>query len=489
MLIRTLARMAAIPALALVPTVLLAALAPPQPEFGPIVEFDGRHYQVVRSDGIDWDAANDIANASVYDGVSGHLATLTSRAEDEFVDQLRRDSGLARPEVWVGGVQQSCTPEAAGCGWHWVNGEAAISTPQAPLLSYSNWLPGEPNDNYGKGSEQHLAIGLGNAFGWNDEGALGNIGGFVIEYDTARIVDPNQCIEGDGCETTAGQVLLLPPVELADNASIGIRTYEFTDDPDRCGVAPLTLFGGSDPRPPLVIPPYLCGSPRFLVVEVSTEGFEVRQGTILVENEPAEALPGNLYECTGPIAQDPLNPDLDPQHRDVVAWQATAAADMLESDLGASVDPMFAGALGEFTFECGSSRGKIKSASYYVVGMHIDFGEGYDLAGNAAANHERFVALTRYKLQLLQAAVEESRTNLALQNGDYTKMSTMLRNALRFHDRGQFGSALKSVNQFLKFVDKADYAVIPGENYQGEHDMRGSNLVFMYEEKVIPFAP
>lgn len=488
MLIRSAARVAAILVSALMPGVLFGALSPPSPEFGPVVPFDGRHYQVVKINGIDWDSANAIAQGKVYEGVEGHLATLTSAAEDAFVDQLRRDAGLSRPEVWVGGFQQSCAPEAAGCGWHWVNGEGAISTPQAPLPPYSNWLPGEPNDNYGEGSEQHLAIGLGNALGWNDEASLGNIGGFIVEYDTARIVDPNQCIAGTGCETTAGQVLLLPPIELADDASIGIRTYEITDNPGRCGVAPLTLFGGSDPRPPLVIPPYLCGSPKFLVVEVSTAGFEVQQGTILVENEPEVALPGNLYDCTGPFAQDPLDPDLDPQHRDVVAWQATDATEMLENHLGATVDPMFAGALGEFTFECGSSRGKIKSASYYVIGMHIDFGEGYALEANAAGNHERFVALTRYKLQLLQAAVEEARATRALKKGDYAMMRAMLNIALHFHDRGRFHLARKTVKIFLRFVDKARYAAIPGENYQGEHDMRGSNILFMYNDKVIPFA-
>jgi hypothetical protein len=503
MLIRVLAAMAAILMSALVPAVLFAA-----PECGVVVEveesevvpFDGRHYQVVKHDGITWETAKDFAECREFNGVIGHLATLTSLAEDEFVDELRRESfksgGLSRPEVWVGGFQDqelcaaALTPQQlAGCGWQWLNGEGAIATAEFPLLSYSNWLPDEPNDNTGLNSEQHLAIGLRDEFGWNDEGALGNIGGYIIEFDTARIVDPNECIEGDGCETTAGQVLLLPPVELGENAAIGIRTFEFTDNPGRCGVAPLTLFGGDDPRPALIIPAYLCGSPKFLVVEVNTTGFEVQQGTILVENDPEVALPGNLFECTGPLAQDPLNPDLDPQHRDVVAWQATDFVDMLENDLGGSIDPMFTGALGEFTFECGSSRGKIRSASYYVIGMHIDFGPGYDLATNPEGNHERFVALTRYKLLLLQAAVEESRAELALQNGDYTKMRRMLNNALRFHDRGQFASALQSVNQFLKFVEEGDYATIPGENYQGEHDMRGSNLVFMYEEKVIPFAP
>src|SRR5690606_4551441 len=157
-------------------------------------------------------------------------------------------------------------------------------------------------------------------FGWNDEGTLGNIGGYVIEYDTAETIDPNLCLgNGPGCEATAGLTMTLPPVSLQPGASIGVRTYEFTDNPSRCGKDPLVLFGGSDPRPDLIIPPYLCGSPRFMVVEVDTDGFQVSQGTILVEHEPLDALPGNLYECTGPIAGS--NPD--PQLRDVVAWQAT----------------------------------------------------------------------------------------------------------------------------------------------------------------------
>ncbi len=482
MKIHSLAGIAAILASALVPTVLFAA-----PVFGPVVEFDGRHYQVVKENGISWHTAKGIAESQVYDGVTGHLATLTSQAEDEFVDQLRRKGGLSRPEVWVGGFQQECTPKAAGCGWQWLNGEGPISTPQVPLLSYSNWLPDEPNDNTGPGSEQHVAIGLRNEFGWNDEGALGNIGGFVIEYDTARIVEPSECIDGDGCETTTGQILLLPPVELGENAAIGIRTFEFTDDPARCGVAPLTLFGGSDPRPPLKIPPYLCGSPRFLVVEVNTQDFALAQGTVLVENEPAEALPGNLYECDGPLAQDPLFPDRDPQHRDVVAWQATDFTTMLENDLGASVDSAFAGALGEFTFECGSSRGKIKSASYYVIGMHIDFGPGFDLAENAAANHQKFVALTRYKLLLLRASVVESRP--ALNGVAYAVLRALVDSTIKLHDRGRFDAALAGTRLFLRLVEGFSYATIPGENYNGEHLMRGSNLQFMYEEKVIPFAP
>jgi hypothetical protein len=461
---------------------------PAAPLYGPIVEFDGRHYQVVADNGVSWENAEAAAEAQSYEEVAGHLATLTSEAEDIFVDGLRRDAGLTRAEVWIGGSQQSCSPEAAGCGWQWLNDEGPISTPQEPLLSYSNWLANEPNDQTGPGSEQHLAIGLGNAFGWNDEGALGNIGGYVIEFDTATIIDPNACLSGgSGCETTAGQVMTLPPVALQPDASIGIRTYEFDDDPARCGgTNPLVLFGATDPRPDLIIPPYLCGSPKFLVVEVDTEGFEIRQGTVLVENEPVESLPGNLYECTGPIdGSDP-----DPQHRDVVAWQATDPTAMLENDLGHTVDSAFKGALGEFTFECGSSRGKIRGLSYYVIGLHIDFGPGYDFETNPDGNHERFVALTRYKLLLLRDAVRESKPALSsglVRKLGYAALTLLSKTAITLHDRRNYPAALLTTRLFLLTAENLPYTPIAGENYHGEHVMRGSNIEFMYEEKVIPF--
>lgn len=483
----TMGRTAMVLACAIMPTTLLAT-----PYFGPVVEFDGRHYQVAVHDGVTWSHAKAAAEDQIFEGVPGHLVTLTSEAEDMFVDSLRIAAGLARPEVWVGGSQQSCAPEASGCGWQWLNDEGPVSTPQEPLLSYSNWLANEPNDDTGVGSEQHLAIGLGGAFGWNDEGALGNIGGYVIEYDTATIVDPNVCLAGGpGCETTSGQTMTLPPVALQEDSSIGVRTYEYDDDPARCGATPLVLFGGTDPRPDLIIPPYLCGSPKFMVVEVDTRGFEIDQGTILVENEPVEALPGNLYECTGPVVEPPV-PDLDPQHRDVVAWQATDHTAMLENDLGATVNSVFAGALGEFTFECGSSRGKIRSASYYVIGLHIDFGPGYELEANAAGNHAMFVALTRYKLLLLRASVVESRPAVSTSffgRLAYSGLKLLSSAAIRLHDRGSYEGALLATKLLRFTAENIRYAPIPGENYNGEHVMRGSNIEFMYEEKVIPFAP
>jgi hypothetical protein len=504
-------RLAVFLAWTVAPGSLLAIDSPPS--CAGLAEFDGRHYEVVAHPGINWDKASELASGRCFSGdqqqpataavgqpecagrVRGHLATITSAAEDAFLESLRQCAALKRQEVWVGGFQEPCDPDSAGCGWQWVNNEGPISTADFPLPSYSNWLADEPNNLGGK--ERHLGIGLGGRFGWNDEGNLGNIGGYIIEYDTSSNVSVIQCIAGDGCQTTAGQTLLLPP-GVDPDGSIGVRTYEFEDpralsmvEGERCGETALTLFTERGSEAELRIPAYLCGSPSFLVVEVQTENVQIVQGAVLVENEPILALPGNWYECDGLATPQPAPPAPlsggDPQARDVVAWQTTNPANMRENGFLTGIPQSFVGALGEFTFECGSSRGLTRTASYFVIGMHINF--GLDFADTPEAVTGQFVALTRYKLQLLQAAVEESRANRALKNGDYTKMRAMLNNALRSHDRGQFGAALKSVNQFLKFVGKANYATVPGENYQGEHLSRGRNITFMYEEKVIPSAP
>lgn len=460
------------------------------------VEFDGRYYELVAQNGISWNTAKAAAKNKVFNGITGHLATITSEREDVFVERLRKcarartSNRLLREEVWVGGSQQNCTPQPR-CGWQWENDEGPISVPPGPfeLPSYSNWLANEPN-NLG-GNERHLGIGLRGEFGWNDEGNLGNIGGYIVEYDTSSNISAIECIGPFGCETTLGQTLRFP-AGVNPDGKIGVRTYEFTDprldpnDPRECGEDSLTLFEerlGEE----LIIPPYLCGSPKFLVVEVTTEDIQIVQGTVFVENEPIVTLPGNWYECDG-LASPPPTPPApllagDPQGRDVVTWQARDPENMRESGpLAASIDPSFVGALGEFTFECGSSRGLTRTASYFVIGMHINFGQ--DFSPFVAS---QFVALTRYKLQLLQESVEESGPWLS--NGDFVLLRTHLNNAIRFHDRGRYSSALKSIGTFLKMVDKAVYQPNPEDfNYNGEHLSRAKNIAFMYQEKVIPFV-
>ena len=228
----------------------------------------------------------------------------------------------------------------------------------------------------------------------------------------------------------------------------------------------------------------MCGSPGFRVVAIDSGDIEVLNGTIFVENEVLELLPDNLYECTGPKGTVPPV-DLDPQHRDVVSWQSTNPDRMREGAVGPAFG--FPGALTELTNGCGSSRGRVKGSSYYVIGMHIDFGDGYGLSENAAGNHEKFVALTRFKLEVLEQSVQDSR--VALSRFEHFTLRFLMKLTVRLHDRGYFKSALGMMNLFEAIADAISYDAVPGENYNGDHLMRSDNIQFMYADKIIPFSP
>ena len=68
----------------------------------------------------------------------------------------------------------------------WTNGEAI--SPVNTDFAVHELAGGEPNnlrrtpDANTRATEDHLAIGLGGAFGWNDEGTRSNIWGYVVEY-------------------------------------------------------------------------------------------------------------------------------------------------------------------------------------------------------------------------------------------------------------------------------------------------------------------
>jgi hypothetical protein len=102
-----------------------------------------------------------------------YLATITSASENEFINSSFFSSTSTRAafssEVWLGGFQAPNETDPAK-GWNWVTGES---------WNYTAWGLGEPNDNYGHGSEQYLGANWNGK--WNDEGALNNIGGFIVE--------------------------------------------------------------------------------------------------------------------------------------------------------------------------------------------------------------------------------------------------------------------------------------------------------------------
>jgi len=456
------------------------------------VQFDGHYYEIVVANKISWEDAKAAAEQRTSRGIQGHLATIGTPQEDAFIDQLRKQflssshPALSGTELWVGGYQVKCTtgtPEP-GCGWLWLNGEAI--SPVNTASPYTNWQNGEPNNllrtpgAFTRATEDFLAIGLDGKFGWNDEGYLPNVWGYVVEYGDKVTVDATTCTsEAGGCNPSGGQILEYPDTaEIDDDATLTAQTFRIHDDPNRCGRRPLTLFNGA-----VVIPAYLCGHPDFLVIKTTSTGVEVLTGAVDVENLTAQVLPGNLYGCTD-VRQNPAGVvDPDPSHRDVVAWQSDDPNRMLESSLGTG---RFFGTLAEVTSACGSSRAKVVNGSYHFVGLRIHPGPGNELSdGNPQGNHQSFVELTRYKLDLLRASVVAS--DVALPKKQYTVLINAIDSAIDSHKRGHYRLALVKLKVFQFAVAHSDYKPIPGENFNGDHIMRASNLVFMYEEKIIPF--
>jgi len=148
-------------------------------------EYSGHYYDVIAASGITWADARAAALGHWYNGQQGHLVTITSAEEDLAVyNMIHTYNNLG--EMWAGGYQTAAGDTNAQAGWTWVNGEGSFPGVTS-ITPYANWVGGEPNDAYGVGSEQYLGLNWNN--GWNDEGNLGNISGYVIEYDPHTIND------------------------------------------------------------------------------------------------------------------------------------------------------------------------------------------------------------------------------------------------------------------------------------------------------------
>ncbi len=75
----------------------------------------------------------------------GYLVTITSQEENDFISSL-----IGEDDIWIG-----FTDEANEGDWQWVTGES---------VTYTNWIPGEPNDS-GEGEDYAATSTSG---GWND---------------------------------------------------------------------------------------------------------------------------------------------------------------------------------------------------------------------------------------------------------------------------------------------------------------------------------
>ncbi len=117
---------------------------------------------------LSWQAAQGAAASMSFLGVPGHLVTITSAEENEFLEQSggRDGGGGQRPEGWIGASDAEVEGE-----WRWVVGPEAgqlfwLGGPDGTAVTFADWDPvtGEPNDQSG---EDYAMMGWRNK-NWND---------------------------------------------------------------------------------------------------------------------------------------------------------------------------------------------------------------------------------------------------------------------------------------------------------------------------------
>lgn len=154
-------------------------------ETGDRVEFNGHYYQVF-DESLDWFAAK-----AKCEELGGHLVTITSKEEQEFIDKLLVDK--TKSNYWLG-----ATDEEVEGNWEWITGED---------FKYTNWNINEPsNTEYIKGEyENYLHISTDVDNRWNDryfdggERVYGGVGiayfGFICEWEKATNTptEPTPC--------------------------------------------------------------------------------------------------------------------------------------------------------------------------------------------------------------------------------------------------------------------------------------------------------
>jgi hypothetical protein len=472
----------------------------------------GHTYFLYSSPEITWDEAQACVDALPEQSeVPAHLATITSSSENQWiVDELLLNVGvprLAQSQAWGGGFQEAGADEPNE-GWRWVNNEGPIPVPGSTVtLGYSNWSPApnlEPNNT--GGNEEHLTLGRfsGDLGLWNDEGsAPASIGGFIVEYDTPRTANAGCTTTGTTttCTTVEGQTMTFPPGTFIGGSSFTFTAYEFTDPrvnaSGRCvginGVrGPLTLFDDDAfnlPNTPsgsasgkLVIPAYLCGSPKFLVVRAVGTGINIPTGVVITESETTDILPGNIFDCNIPIPASE-----SPQQQDVGVWQSLDATEMWEFDPTIPDSRFDDGTAAELTTFCDSTVLKTRAKSNFVVGLHIDFGP--DFAFGSAAEYFEVVALIQYKISLVRQSVVDARDNIRISASVEQAMLSQLDAAASALTANNPVNARKKIQDFLKKVNSSTYTTSPIFNYKGDHLARGENILFTLNHKAIPFKP
>ena len=136
-------------------------------------EFDGHYYKIF-NEGMTWQEAK-----RYCENISGHLVTITSEREQNFIYDLLMMNGV-RNSYWIGGFKGS------NGEWRWITNEK---------FSYNNWGWNQPD---GDGTALMIYFSTSNGWkmgDWNDLNSTGNNGqtffgvnnfGFICEWESEK---------------------------------------------------------------------------------------------------------------------------------------------------------------------------------------------------------------------------------------------------------------------------------------------------------------
>jgi hypothetical protein len=149
---------------------MIALTAFPLSATAQVFTFQGHSYQVTPSI-MNWTQAEAVAVT-----MGGHLAAINSQAEQDFLVStfvVPSTPGGDRQPFWIGLTDVNHSPIIGGAGqnFQWTTGEP---------FTYSNWNPGEPNNNTGNewyvAFNFHYGVNQSNTPGtWNDTTDVGSV--------------------------------------------------------------------------------------------------------------------------------------------------------------------------------------------------------------------------------------------------------------------------------------------------------------------------
>ncbi|MES1220023.1 MAG: lectin-like protein, partial [Bacteroidota bacterium] len=168
---------------------------------GTAISFSGNgHFYEFIAGSYGWTTAKANAAAKTLYGLHGYLATITSQAENDFIQQKLSADG------WIGASDDYTEINAAtGAStyssqsgyirpsegkWYWVTGPAGEigtqfstgnNSPTAVSSRFMNWNSGEPNNSGTENYGEIYSTGSGSAGKWNDLGTGSSLG-YVVEY-------------------------------------------------------------------------------------------------------------------------------------------------------------------------------------------------------------------------------------------------------------------------------------------------------------------